>query len=750
MLRSLRYALPHFFVVLLLALVTVTVLNFSTRNWFEKDITLRGRLAIAGGREALVQHLQNGDDDAMRRLLREITRDERILSAAICKGKTGAFVATDGYPDDLHCATLAQRMQSRPEGEKTDSWEEKVQLKGGPAFISAIPLLEGNEVAGFAVLVHDLSFIDRREQRLKHILWGALAVMGMFGFLVTMAAARFSVRRWTSDIRRILRGGEQQHPEFQPILRDVRELVGRLVAETVEPEGRGGIWTPQRLRQVLTTHVRGDKIIVVANREPYIHERAPDGSVRVVHPASGLVTALEPVMRACSGVWIAHGSGTADRDVVDRHGRIRVPEDEKSYSLRRVWLTPEEEKGYYYGFANEGLWPLSHLAHARPIFRTEDWEHYRTVNRKFADAVAEEADSDDPIVLVQDYHFALVPRMIRDRMPKATIITFWHIPWPNSERIAICPWHEELLDGLLGSTILGFHTQLHCNNFLDSVDRFMEARLDREQQGVVQGRRMTLVRSYPISIEWPSHWATSARSVEKCRTEVFAELGLASDALLGIGVDRVDYTKGIEERLLAVERLLEKTPDLRGRFTFAQLGAPSRIAIPRYAELNKTIDDLTQRINDRFGQDTYRPIVMLHSHHEPPEVFRYYRAADVCYVSSLHDGMNLVAKEFVAAREDEQGVLVLSHFTGAARELPEALIVNPYDLDEASGALLAALRMSKDEQRHRMRAMRAMVAEFNVYRWAGRMLADAGKLRDRDRLFGKLSPSPRNGAGANA
>jgi trehalose 6-phosphate synthase len=478
--------------------------------------------------------------------------------------------------------------------------------------------------------------------------------------------------------------------------------------------------------------------VILANREPYMHVKANGGS-KVIHPASGLVTALEPVMRACGGVWVAHGSGSADRETVDLQDRIPVPPGEGSYLLRRVWLTEAEENGYYYGFANEGLWPLCHVAHARPVFRAEDWAHYVGVNRKFADAVCQEVDRDDPIVLVQDYHFALAPRMIRDTLPRATIITFWHIPWPNAERIGICPWREEIISGLLGSSVVGFHTQLHCNNFIDSVDAFMESRIDRESTAVVQGGRRTLVRPYPISIEWPVRWLEAAVPIPQARADVRRELGLAPDALLGVGVDRLDYTKGIEERLCAVDELLRRYPEYRNRFTFLQLAAPSRTKIDRYRELNERVKALSESINDKWGVGTYRPIVLLQQHHEPSTVFRYYRAADLCYVSSLDDGMNLVAKEFVAARDDERGVLVLSQFTGAARDLTEALVVNPYDLGQASDALAMALRMPDDEQRERMKSMRRLVSEFNVYRWAGRMIVDAAELRRRERISGRLS-----------
>jgi trehalose 6-phosphate synthase len=340
---------------------------------------------------------------------------------------------------------------------------------------------------------------------------------------------------------------------------------------------------------------------------------------------------------------------------------------------------------------------------------------------------------------VQDYHFALAPKMIRERLPRATILSFWHIPWPNAERMGICPWGEELISGLLGSSIVGFQTQQHCNNFIDSVDAFMESRIDRENHAIVQGGRRTLVRPYPISIEWPVRWLDTVPPADACRLSVRRELGLGDDTLLGVGVDRLDYTKGIEERLLAVDALLGRHADLRGRFVFVQLAAPSRTKISRYRELNERVESLVDEINRKWGDGEYRPIVLRRAHHEPAAVFRYFRAADVCYVSSLHDGMNLVAKEFVAARDDDLGVLVLSQFTGAARDLTEALIVNPYDLEQASDALAAALRMPAGEQRERMRSMRRMVSEFNVYRWAGRMLIDAAELRRRERMTGRLS-----------
>jgi trehalose 6-phosphate synthase len=715
----------------------------TTRDWFEKDVGLRAELAVSGARQGLLSHWRAGDGEALHALLAELTRDERIMAAAACSTDLSQLAVAGDFPEQFSCRhTGAHVRQSAGPPAVLVPWATVASLPGGTVHVSAFPLRDQEETVGFVVLAHDLSFIDRRETTLRGFLLAIFGILAAAAAAITIFAARVSWREWTDEIQRLLKG-ETPRPEFQPLLRDVRDLVERIAAER-QADSEGGVWTPQRLKQTLNRYLRGERIIIVANREPYIHERAADGEVTVVHPASGLVTALEPIMRACSGVWIAHGSGSADRQTADAKGHVPVPPGEESYLIRRVWLSAAEEKGYYYGFANEGLWPLCHIAHARPIFRREDWKQYEAVNQRFAAAAVEEADIDDPIVLVQDYHFALAPRLIRERLPKATVISFWHIPWPNAERFGICPWRKELLEGLLGASIVGFHTRFHCNNFIDAVDRYLESRIDREQQAVVQHGDTTLVRPYPISTEWPVRWLDTAPPVPECRRRIFTALDLPANALLGVGVDRLDYTKGVEERLLAIERLLERFPAFCGRLTFAQLAAPSRTQIERYRQLNESVERIAARINQRFGQEGYRPVVLLRTHHEPPEVFEYYRAADFCYVSSLHDGMNLVAKEFVAARDDERGVLVLSQFTGAARELTEALVVNPYDLDEAATALAAALEMPPEEQGARLRSMRAFVSEFNVYRWAGRMLVEAARLRDRERLRGRLDR--RNGA----
>jgi trehalose 6-phosphate synthase len=739
MTRVARFILALIVGLALLTWVVSGVVQTTVREWFERDADSRAKLVLSGSKQSLADAWD--DPENLHKQLAALARDERIIGVAACNPDLSLRSSTAGFPEEFNCVAVGSRVRAANpiagnDNREFDEWSTVATLPAGSVYVSAMPISNQGQELGFAILVHDLSYIERREaaaQKFLIVVFGILAVMA---FGIPLLMARQARSDWSRELRRLFRGGGKQSREFQPILSDMRELVGRMANERADAPG---LWTAERLKQTLNRHLHGEKIVILANREPYIHQRTADGRIEVQHPASGLITALEPIMRACSGVWVAHGSGSADRETVDRNDHVRVPPDEESYHIRRVWLTEEEEQGYYYGFSNEGLWPLCHIAHVRPVFRAEDWRQYRIVNQKFADAVCSEVDSKDPIILVQDYHFALASAMIRKRLPAATVIVFWHIPWPNAERMGICPWRNELVEGLLGSSILGFHTQLYCNNFLDSVDRFLETRRDREQNAVVRQGHRTLVRPYPISIEWPIHWVETAPSIEECRAQVWRDFGLKPNALLGIGVDRLDYTKGIEERLLAVELLLERYPEFRGRFSFAQLAAPSRTKIERYQELNKTVERQAERINLRFGKKDYKPIILLRSHHEPPEVFRFYRAADLCYVSSLHDGMNLVAKEFVAARTDLKGVLVLSEFTGAARELTEALIVNPYDLESNCDALAAALRMPLDEQRDRMRSMRSILVQYNVYRWAGKMLVDAARVRNQDRVAGRLA-----------
>ena len=741
---QLRFLIPLLLTLVAAAYLALPLMDQLTLRWFARDLNARGELMANTLSDPLSEALSQENRKRLQSVIDRAIQDERMVAIGVCLPDGSMVVRTAQFPKSLSCGN-ASVLSQQP--------EPRLKIEGGPVHVSVHPVNTDTGRVADLVLLHDLSFVDRRSLDTRRYLIILISCLGLVMALITMVVAQLSWRGWVSGVRAIMRGegllspmlsptgsggNSIPPPELEPFAADLRARLRDLEDEYRRAQGPEAEWNPERLRQLLHTRMRGDQVIVVSNREPYIHEKEGDHIV-VKRPASGLVTAVEPVMRACSGTWIAHGSGGADRDVVDSHDRVRVPPGQEEYSLRRLWLTAEEEQGYYYGFANEGLWPLCHVAHVRPVFRESDWEAYKKVNQRFADAVVAEARSEDPIVLVQDYHFALLPAMIRARLPRATILTFWHIPWPNPESFGICPWRREILQGMLGSTILGFHTRYHCKNFLETVDRYLEARIEHEHSTISFQHDTTLIEAYPISIEWPtdamvSRWPT----VAACRAKLFERLDLPPDHKVAVGVDRFDYTKGILERLHAVERMLEKYPEWIGRFSFVQVAAPSRTSLEEYKSFQDRIHRVTARINERFGRTGYTPVHLLAQHFGHDAVNELYRAADVCLVTSLHDGMNLVCKEFVAARDDQQGVLILSRFAGAAREMPEALIVNPYHVEELADALLRSITMPPAEQRERMASLRMTVREFNVYRWAGRMLADAGRTRLRERIEARV------------
>ncbi|HUX89439.1 MAG TPA: trehalose-6-phosphate synthase [Gallionellaceae bacterium] len=734
---SIRFVLPLMLVLAGIAYAIAPLVDQLTLRWFVKDIDIRSSLIVNTIQEPLLEQLAAGKKAKIVDFFNHITQDERLYAVGYCASPTATVLASRSLPKEIRCNRLERWLAPG---------EDLLQIDREPLHVSVKSMESEAAPSGRLVIVHDMSFVVRRSEETKRYVFYFFLGLAVVISLITVVIAQLSWRGWMAGMRALLRGegllrqpgagAQSKLTEFKPIARDLQRLIRELEAETRTRDEGQVTWTADSLRAILHSELRGEDVIVVSNREPYIHQRHGE-HIEVQRPASGLVTALEPIMRACSGTWIAHGSGTADRDVVDKYDRIAVPPENPAYQIRRVWLSKEEEAGYYYGFSNEGMWPLCHIAHVRPTFRSSDWEQYVAVNQKFAQAVASESKTKNPIVLVQDYHFALLPKMIREILPDATIITFWHIPWPNPESFAICPWRNEVLEGMLGSSILGFHTQFHCNNFVDTVDRFLEARVDRESFNVSFEGKLTAVRRYPISIAWPPEAEMVQKPVPDCRSDIRQMNNLPAEHKLGVGVDRLDYTKGIMERFRAIERLLELNPEWVGRFSFVQIAAPTRSGIEEYQHHETQVRDMAARINDRFGRNGPPPIVLKVEHHEPREVYEYFRAADLCFVSSLHDGMNLVAKEFVAARDDDRGVLILSQFTGAARELPEALIVNPYDADQCAAALHMALTMPADEQRDRMRLMRGLVAEFNVFRWAGRMLLDAAAMRRRSRLTDK-------------
>jgi alpha,alpha-trehalose-phosphate synthase [UDP-forming] len=736
-------------IVSLIVGITLVSLAFSYKEVRREKLALRGDLeqrsevlgeSLAGYIEPYMEKQSHRE---LQRIVDRFANRERLEGMAIYDKAGALLAATAGLPDRLGAQPpLVTRAIATNQGSGQFS-----RLGTASVHIYAYPLRQHDEAVGGLVIVHDASYINTQSTGMWKESFARVLVQVLLIALITLLIVRWSIvgpiakaAQWMKALR--TGKGTMQSPApdldlLRPLAREMQTFAASLVAARSAAEAEAHlretaetIWTAERLAVHVRTKLGDSGLVVVSNREPYLHTRKGE-SLEVVVPPSGLVTALEPILCACDGKWVAHGSGDADRETVDAHAHLRVPPDDPKYTLRRVWLTKEEEEGYYFGFSNEGLWPLCHIAHTRPIFRTPDWDSYRAVNQKFADAVLEEmADFEQPLLLVQDYHFALLPRLVKKQRPDARVAIFWHIPWPNAEAFGICPWQRELIEGMLGADLIGFHIQSHCNNFLQTVDRTLESRIDWEHFAVDREDHRTVVKPFPISVDF-QEISASPRSGESPYTErvnLMRGLGVTA-SFLGVGVDRVDYTKGILERFLAIERLLEKYPTYRGKFTFLQIGAPSRTHIKRYHDLLGEVEAEADRINWRFQSGSWRPIVYLKRQHTHEEVQRYYRAADVCMVTSLHDGMNLVAKEFLAARDDDQGVLILSRFTGAARELNDALIVNPYDTEQMAEAIRISLELPAEERQARMQRMRRIVQEHNVYRWAGNLIAELSNVR---------------------
>ena len=703
---------------------------------------IQGRaVQIGKGYQGTAQNLvEDGSIKALLTFVNTLQNNEQLARVRVYDEK-GEILAASPYGPSADVEDSAATVKRALETGRVQG--QFYSISGLRMHVLAWPLSAGTRTIGALAVFQNAPYAAA--PILRHSLASAAQTLVIVG--VTLLIFRWSLLRnlkrmtqWLQELRSGKTSSDFDLPEesmFQTLTSEVTRLASSLNAAraAAEEEARlratgQSIWTPDRLRLSVQTKLNGSRLFAISNREPYEHSRQGNGLVWTV-PPSGLVTALEPVLRACDGTWVAQATGSADADAADAHGRLRVPPDHPQYTLRRVWLTKEEENGFYLGFANEGLWPLCHIAHTRPLFRAEDWERYQAVNRKFATALLEEMEGEKhPLVLAQDYHFALLPRMIKERRPDARVAIFWHIPWPNPEAFGICPWQRELLDGMLGADLIGFHIQAHCNNFLETVNRTLESRIDWEHFAVSRQHRVTAVRPFPISVAFGGNEGETQKgwSSWQERGDLLRQIGVEA-SFLGVGVDRVDYTKGIPERFRGIERLLEQYPSYQGKLTFVQIGAPSRTQIKRYQDLMTEVEQEADRINRRFRTSVWRPIVFLNRHHTHAEIQRFYRAADFCLVTSLHDGMNLVAKEYVAARQDDGGTLILSRFTGASHDLTDALVVNPYDTDELSNAVHFALTMPLEERQGRMRRMREAVREHNVYRWAGNLISELAGIR---------------------
>jgi trehalose 6-phosphate synthase len=704
------------------------------RHRLIQDLERRAALLGEGLKEAVEPVVGKTSRAGIERLLRKFGKREQGVAVY---DRVGSLIGASpemslGLPESLPEATETITSGAVEKGLRS--------LGGRPVYVYATPLVRDDKAAGALVVFLDASILSRAEWERWRFNALRFLVLGLLLSLVAWLCVRFTVARPMARMARwarALRRGHAIAPVefgdaeiFGPVAREVTVLAKSLHRARAAAEEEATLrligetlWTEERLKQFAKLRLGESPVVVVSNREPVRHVRR-DGVIVAETPASGLVTAMDPVMRACGGVWVAQGTGEADRETADARGRLRVPPDDPRYTLRRVWLTKEQEAGYYEGFANEGLWPLCHIVHTRPLFRPGDWAHYRAVNEKFAAAVLEEiAGTESPMVLIQDYHFALLPELIKRERPDARTAIFWHIPWPNFEHFSICPWQGELLLGMLGADLIGFHTQYYCNNFLETVERAIEARTDWERFSVTRGRHTTYVKPFPISVAPDFVDEPPARS----RESLLESLGLSVE-WIGVGVERLDYTKGLPERFRAIGRFFELYPAYRERLTFVQLAAPSRSTIQRYQQLETEVDETVRAVNAEFGTKRWRPILYLKRHHDHREIWPFYRHADFCMVTSLHDGMNLVAKEFVSVRDDDDGVLILSQFTGASSELRDALLVNPYDLDGTAEAIRAAVEMPADERRARMVRMRESVREQNIYRWAGLLLSELTRI----------------------
>ena len=731
--------------------VAITIVTFSVarnqvrseKQGLRADLERRAEILAESLQETVEPVLQKGSTSQLRRLVDRFGNREHLAGVAIydVDGKATAVSSKlDSYAETPPAIFTRSEDENRGIGDYEKIGQSTI-------YIYALPLHRDSQVTGVLVLFHDASYIEAQSTRIwRDALWHVVAQVLLI-ILITFFVIRWTivgpiakVAQWMRDLRhgKVVPFPYRTAESFlEPLSTEAASLAQKLAEaqaaakeEAQLREAGDSLWTAERLRASIERRLHGRPLFVVSNREPYEHVHGSKG-IEARVPASGLVTALEPILCACDGTWIAHGSADADRETVDANDRLRVPPDHPRYTLRRVWLTKEEEEGYYQGFANEGIWPLCHIAHTRPVFRAEDWEYYQRVNEKFAQIVLEEIEmAEKPFVLIQDYHFALLPRLIKSKRPDARVAIFWHIPWPNPEAFGICPWQRELLDGLLGADLLSFHIQAHCNNFLETVDQSLECRIEWDRFTVNRNEQLTLVRPHPISVALPESASVDGSGVigEQNRAKILAQLG-AETIFLGVGVDRIDYTKGILERFRGIECFLEKYLHYREQFTFVQFGAPSRTSIKRYQDFVAEVGAEADRINKRLQSERWRPIVLFSQHHSHSEFEPYYKAADFCLVTSLHDGMNLVAKEFVAAREDEDGVLILSQFTGASRELHDALMVNPYDVNQMAEMIRRALEMPAEERHARMQRMRRVVREHNVYRWAAELISELAEIR---------------------
>ncbi|KKR56797.1 MAG: Alpha,alpha-trehalose-phosphate synthase (UDP-forming) [Candidatus Curtissbacteria bacterium GW2011_GWA1_40_47] len=723
-------------IALIISAFTVNQVNREQQR-LKSDLEYRSTILAESLKETIEPDFTNKSADSLQKVFDKFSNRERFAGLGIYDNKGNIIAVSSTIPE----ATSAgqETVDNALDADKATG--DYTKLGSKKVYLLAAPLHDNKSVVGALVVIQNASYIDDRLNEIWKNNFIRLLVQASLLSLATLLLIRWiiytPIKNLVETLRLARAGNLKQDSQgltnslfFRPLITEISHIRRSLLEARTSASEEARLrlekldspWTAQRLKEFIKEIIKDKTIFMVSNREPYIHTKN-GGKIRYYFPASGMVTAIEPIMQSCGGTWIAFGSGDADKTVVDKNNKIKVPPDEPKYTLRRIWLSQKERQGYYDGFSNEGLWPLCHIAHNRPIFRKEDWEQYENVNQKFANVIVTETKNHiKPIILIQDFHLSLVSRMVKNQKPNAILAIFWHIPWPNPESFSICPWKKEILDGMLGADLIGFHTQLHCNNFIETVGRELESLIDFERFTITRNNHVSQVKPFPISIAFQNGYGDFKTTDYKHEAEkLLKNLGIKTK-YIGLGVDRLDYTKGILERLKAIEIFFIKYPSYRGNLTFIQIGAPSRTEVLKYREFTQDVEKEVKRINNLFKIRGWEPIVLLKKHHSHEELQTFYKMTNVCLVTSLHDGMNLVAKEFVAARDDKKGVLILSQYTGASRELKDAIIVNPYNGEQTAQAIKTALDMEPGEQKKRMGAMREVVKNFNVYRWSAELL----------------------------
>lgn len=709
-----------------------------------RDDLQRKTRSVAESIEATAVYIfTNNDLRSARRLVESFEKRER-LQGAVLYDKDGKVIAITQKISDWEQKDKPYLSEIIGSKEPRGAVE---QFKDYSFYSYILPVLDDEgQVLGLVEVVYDTAYmfnlIADSWRRISLTLIILMLSIALITGLIQWRIFILPIQRLTDWFHYYQRGEiDAHHPirekgELGKLAREVEQvaLSLRVARRSLSDQAfvrlqKEDLWTQAKLRDLVHAKLGDNAFFVVSNREPYMHAvDETTGLVRCLRPASGVVTAIHPVLSACGGTWVAHGAGNADKKFVNSKDKLGVPPEDNRYILKRIWLSKEEEDGYYYGFSNEGLWPLCHNTHTRPVFREDDWQIYKKVNQKFCDSLLEELPAQNPFVFIQDYHFTLLGKMIKEKRPDVVIALFWHIPWPNPEAFSICPYRKDILDGMLGCDLIGFHIQNHCNNFLDTANRLLESRVDTEKFSVSRSEKETLVRAFPISINAQAGVEKPSAGLFEAVGRIVREFGL-EEKIVFISVDRLDYTKGIIERVLAVDRFFEKYPHYKKKVSFIQIGAPSRTHIKRYHDLMAEIDELVEKKNWKNMEGNWKPIIYLKRHFSPEDIGPYYALADGCIVSSLHDGMNLVAKEYVASKKDCSGVLILSQFTGACRELTDAIPVNPYSTEEFADAIREAVEMPAEEKRRRMEKMRLVVQENNIYRWAANIINELTSLK---------------------